>query len=163
MQRRGREGTGVVEFLRPSSQCVGAETGSVFILLGDCRQRVADNAPPVLFELVSQSPHEDFGEALVVSRTRPIGLGRCRRNFLPEHKHALPMPKTGNQARPVAFFHSAPCYCPSQAMLRHTVFDSDLAFSAEATRSTRVVCSPLRRSSSMTKSRVKVSSSRPTE
>src|SRR5262249_58644751 len=84
-----------------------------------------------------------FGEALVVSRTRPIGLGRCRRNFLPEHKHALPVPKTGDQARPVAFFHSASCYCPSQAMLRHTAFDSDLAFSAEATRSTRLASLPL--------------------
>src|SRR5262249_34767290 len=140
MQRRGREGTGVIEFLRPSSQC---EASSVFILLGDRRQRVTDNAPPVLLKLVSQLPHGGFGEALVVSRTRPIGLGRCRGNFLPEHKHALPVPKTGDQARPVAFFHSAPCYCPSQAMLRHTVFDSDLAFSAEAIRSTRVVSFPL--------------------
>jgi len=67
MQRRRCEGTRIVEFLRPSSQCVGAEASSVFILLGDCRQRVADNPPPVLLELVSQSPHEGFGEAPVVS------------------------------------------------------------------------------------------------
>jgi len=72
--------------------------------------------------------------------------------------------------------HSASCYCPSQAMLRHTVFDLDLAFSAGYqidlrcfltvnffTVEKRMEVGHLKRSSSMTKSRLTVSSSRPTE